>query len=425
LIRIFKAEEKAEDLAKRLRKNIIKDEEELKRIKEIIEDVKKRGDEALLDYSYKFDGVKLKNIKVSKDEIDKAYSFVSDNQMEALKLSIKNVESLAKFELESIKREIILNDSLIKLDYRPLKSVGCYIPFGKASYPSSIIMSCIPAKVAGVERIVITSPLKEDIQLNALLLVTADLCGVKEFYRIGGAQAIAALAYGTESIKPTDKIIGPGGKFVTLAKYLISRDKPIDFLAGPTELIIIADKKAKAEFIAWDLIAQAEHDVDVICGLITDSEDLARRVKDEILKVIENIDRKDIVKRSLANNGFIIVCKDLNYAIDFVNHFAPEHLQIVTEERLEDKINSAGLIALGDYTPIALCDYSLGTNHILPTLGYSRFYSGLSVLDFVKRIKIVKANKNTIYKLIDSIKELALAEGLTNHYVSVRKRVYD
>ncbi|MEM4311302.1 MAG: histidinol dehydrogenase [Nitrososphaerales archaeon] len=423
MIKVFRAKEDPKDLAERVRSTFKVEQEELNRVREVIEQVKLRGDKALIDYHYKFDGVKLREdeIRVKKEEIERAYSYVSEAQIKALKFIIKRVENLAKLELEGLRKDVAFDNILVKMDYRALDSVGCYVPFGKASYPSSLIMACSTARVAGVKRLVVCSPLKKE---DSLLLVASDLCKVNEFYRVGGAQAIAALAYGTESIKPVDKIFGPGGKFVTLAKYLVSKDKPIDFLAGPTELLVIADEKANEKFIAWDLMAQAEHDIDTLCGLITNSESLVKKVQNELSNLIKSVERREIIQEALSKNGFIIICDSLEYIVEFANSLAPEHLHILMEG-LEDKVSSAGLIALGEYTPIAACDYCIGTNHILPTLGYSKFYSGLSVLDFVKRVKIVKAEKEALKELAEPIKELALAEGLPNHYLSVLKRIED
>jgi histidinol dehydrogenase len=337
-------------------------------------------------------------------------------------------ERLAKSELAVLKRlkGIAVSSDGVRIDrmIKPVASVGCYIPGGKARYPSTLVMCAVPAKAAGVKRIVAISPPRKDGTIDPLTLVAADICGVDEFYKAGGAQGIAALAYGTESIKPVSKIVGPGGMFVTAAKLIASGSVSTDMVAGPTELLVYADATADPRLVAIDLISQAEHGADTICGLVTASEKLASQVQAQVQAMAEKITRSDIVKSSLQNNGFVAVCKNEGACIDFVNEFAPEHLEIMCKnaDSAAKKIDSAGLVLVGQYAPSSASDYLLGSNHVLPTLGFGKSRASLSVLDFVKIVNTVRVTKAGLAKVDRSVREMASAEGLLNHYEAVRAR---
>jgi len=391
----------------------------------IMKSVAERGDPAVLDYAAKFDGARLDSLLVSDQEVKRANSQVTKEQVKAVRLM---KERLEKSELAVLKRlkGISISSSGVKIDrmIKPVASVGCYIPGGKARYPSTVVMCAVPARVAGVKRIVAISPPRKDGSIDPLTLVAADICGVDEFYKVGGAQGIAALTYGTQSIKPVSKIVGPGGMFVTAAKLIASSSVSTDMVAGPTELLVYADANADPRLVAIDLISQAEHSIDTICGLVTTSEKLASQVQMQVQSIAEKITRSDIVKSSLQDNGFVAICKNENACIKFVNEFAPEHLEIVCRnaDAVAKKIDSAGLVLVGQYTPSSASDYSLGSNHVLPTLGFGKSRASLSVLDFLKIVNKVKVTKAGLAKVDRSVKEMASAEGLLNHYEAVRAR---
>ena len=294
-----------------------------------------------------------------------------------------------------------------------------------ARYPSSVIMSVVPAKVAGVKRIVVVSPPNSNGKIDPLTIVAADICGATEIYKTGGVQAIAALSYGTKSILKVDKIVGPGGAFVTSAKSLVSDSTGIDMLAGPTELGIIADNSANPEFLALDLISQAEHSSDTFCYLITNSEKIAKLVNQKISKLLPTIQRKELVKSSLSKNGFIAVCKNNSDMVNLVNFLAPEHLQIMIKnpKSISSKITTSGLVLLGNYSPSSASDYILGSNHILPTNGFGKIRGSLSVMDFIKINTEVTASKSSLSKISKHLDTLTTAEGLPNHYEAVRGRL--
>jgi histidinol dehydrogenase len=392
----------------------------------IMKAVADNGDSALLDYTAKFDGARINSLRVSREELDDAYSRVSKEQQRAIKLM---KDRLAKSELALLKRlkRISLSFEGVRIDrqVKPVSSVGCYIPGGKARYPSTAVMCTVPAKLAGVKRIVAISPPRKDGTIDPLTLVAADMCGVDEFYKVGGAHGIAALAYGTQSVKPVSKIVGPGGSFVTAAKVAASRSVSTDMVAGPTELVIFADAAASPRLVAIDLVSQAEHSVDTVCGLVTASEKLAAQVQSEVKSVTERITRSDIVRSSLEQNGFIAVCRDESTCIAFVNEFAPEHLEIISKkaDRIAKKIDTAGLVLIGESTPSSASDYCLGSNHVLPTLGFGKSRGSLSVLDFVKIVNKVKASRAGLKKVDQAVREMAGAEGLLNHYEAVKARM--
>ena len=407
--------------------NIISDEL-IQRTKGIMEDVEKYGDSAIIDYEEKFDGVRLNSLKVTDEEMREAYNKVTKKQIQSIKM-IRN--RLIKTEISLFKQlhkiSFSSNGVNIQRTIQPISSVGCYIPGGKARYPSTMVMCAVPAKVAGVNRIVAISPPLKDGTIDPLTLVSAEICGVNEFYKIGGAQGIAALTFGTQSISKVNRIVGPGGIFVSIAKTLASTRVSIDMVAGPTELVIYADAKADARIIAIDIISQAEHSYDTFCGLVTTSKDVAIQVDAEIQSILNNnsISRIDIVRRSLVENGFIAICKNEYSAIDFINEVAPEHLEIMAKNArtISTKITSAGLILIGSFTPSSASDYCLGTNHVLPTSGFGKARSSLSVLDFIKIVNKVEATRSGLKKVESKVREIALAEGLMNHYEAVKERI--
>ena len=364
----------------------------------IMDDVAKYGDSALFDYTEKFDGVRLKSLKVTDEEIKKAYNNVTTEQVHSIKIMKERLIMGEKVLLKRL-RGIVMSSRGVRVQriVRPVSSVGCYIPGGKARYPSTMVMCAIPAKVAGVKRVVALSPPLRDGTVDPLTLVAADICDVDEFYKVGGAHGIMALAFGTPTISKVSKIVGPGGIFVTVAKILASSKVSIDMIAGPTELLIYADSKADPKLIAFDLISQSEHSYDTLCGLVTTSKEFAVQVTDTLQSILEKstIKRADIVKRSLEENGFIAVCKNESAAVEFINELAPEHLEIIaTNARTVSKnIISAGLVLIGKYTPSSASDYCLGSNHVLPTSGFSKSRASLSVLDFCKYCKYYSSNQ--------------------------------
>jgi histidinol dehydrogenase len=392
----------------------------------IMRDVAEHGDHAVLNYTSKFDGATLDSLRISEQEMKQAYAQVTKDQIMAIKLM---KQRLVKSELVIIKRlkGMVVSSDGVRIDrmVKPIASVGCYIPGGRARYPSTVVMCAVPAKVANVKRIVALSPPRRDGTIDPLTLVAADICGVDEFYKVGGAQGIAALAYGTQSIGPVSKIVGPGGMFVTAAKLVASSTVSTDMVAGPTELLIYADATADSQLIAVDLISQAEHSTDTICGLVTTSDRLASEVQTQVESIVKNITRLDIAKKSLENNGFVVVCRNESSCIEFVNEFAPEHLEIMCKyaDAVARNIDSAGLVLIGQYAPSSASDYSLGSNHVLPTLGFGKSRASLSVLDFVKIVNKVKVNKSGLAKVDRSIREITSAEGLLNHYEAVKARM--
>jgi histidinol dehydrogenase len=412
--------------AAQLRKATTIQDSLLEDAKAIMRDVAEHGDPAVLNYTSKFDGARLDSLQVSEQEMKQAYAQVTKDQIMAIKLM---KQRLVKSELAILKRlkGIVVSSDGVRIDrmVKPVASVGCYIPGGSARYPSTVVMCAVPAKVASVKRIVALSPPRRDGTIDPLTLVAADICGVNEFYKIGGVQGIAALAYGTQSIRRVSKIVGPGGMFVTAAKLVASTTVSTDMVAGPTELLIYADASADSQLIAVDLISQAEHGTDTVCGLVTTSDKLASEVPKQVESIVKNITRLDIAKKSLENNGFVVVCRNESSCIEFVNEFAPEHLEIMCKyaDAIAKKIDSAGLVLVGQYAPSDASDYSLGSNHVLPTLGFGKSRASLSVLDFVKIVNKVKVNKSGLAKVDRSIREITSAEGLLNHYEAVKARM--
>ena len=386
-------------------------------VQSILDDVRKNGDSAVKKYEKKFNGKKTSQLRLSKQEIKQAE--ISIQEFNALKLSAvklsKQQRNLKKSIVESVKK--IPNVSFV-----PIPSVGCYVPGGQARYPSSAIMSVITAAEAGVERIVVVSPPDSDGKIDPMTITVAQNCGA-EIYKMGGAQAIAALAYGTKSVNKVDKIVGPGGKFVSIAKSLVSEETSIDMIAGPTELGIIADLTSNPELIAYDLISQAEHSNDTMCFVITTSKSLAKQIQKSLEKIIPDVERNSIVKQSITKNGFIAICKNQNEVIELANKIAPEHMELMVKnaKSISKRITGPGLVLIGNNTPSSASDYLLGTNHILPTSGFGRVRGGLSVLDFLKLQTIVQTKKSDLLGISKKLKTLTDAEGLPNHFKAVER----
>ncbi len=395
-------------------------------VKKIIDDVREKGDEALLKYTEKFDKIRLppSKLQVGEKEIKEAYKKLEKNQINALEKAAANITSFHKEQLKDKWTMKIAEGVTAGQVTRPLSSVGVYVPGGRAPYPSSVLMCAIPARVAGVETVIMCSPPMKSGDVDPALLVAADKAGVEAIYRAGGAQAIAAMAYGTETVPKVDKIVGPGNVFVTTAKLEVSKDVAMDFPAGPSEVLVIADKKGKASFIASDLLAQAEHDPQAYAILLTTSTDLASAVKKEVNKQMKSLSRTEVTQSSLQKRGLIVVVSSIDEAVEFANLIAPEHLQIQTEKPSEvlGKIRNAGAIFLGKYSPVAFGDYSAGLNHVLPTGGYARIYSGLSTSDFVKTMNFLQCSKEGYKNLKEPAVTLAKMEGFDGHAKSVSIR---
>ena len=397
-----------------------------KKIKKILLEVAKNGDNALIELTNRFDKVLLskKDLLVSPLDIKEAYNNVDEHQISAIKKIKEKIKIFETLLFDKCKISTSIDNIQIDNILIPIQSVGCYIPGGQASYPSTLLMTVIPAKVAGVSRIVVCSPPRKDGSLNPLLLVAADMCGVSEIYKVGGAQAIAALAYGTETINPVKKIVGPGNKYVAMAKILVSKNVAIDMPAGPSEVLIVADETANPKFVALDMISQAEHGLGCTSGLITTSDKLRNEVEYCLSQKVKIIDRNKLVFESLRNFGFIITCSDIDEAVSLTNIYAPEHLEVITKNsrKLSERFNTAGLILVGPFSPVALSDYGAGTNHVLPTGGFGNVFSGLSSLDFARRVNIVQGSEKGLFDLADQLRVITRAENLPNHYAAIKAR---
>ena len=367
----------------------------------------------------KFNGRKTTSLRVSEKEINKEK--ITEAQFDALRTSALRVSITQR----RLKKGLIGSVSKLQgISFIPISSVGCYVPGGQARYPSSAIMSAITAAEAGVKRIVITSPPGPDGKIDPMTITVAKKCGA-EIYKVGGAQAIGALAYGTKSIPKVDKIVGPGGKFVSIAKLIVSEQISIDMIAGPTELGILADATADPELVALDLISQAEHSNDTMCFVITTSKTVAKQIQKSLEKLIPDVERSAIVKQSISKNGFIAVCKNQKEVIELANKIAPEHMELMVKnaKTLSKSITGPGLVLIGNNTPSSASDYLLGTNHILPTSGFGRTRGGLSVLDFLKLQTVIATKKSDLSEISDKLKILTDAEGLPNHYKAVERRL--
>lgn len=393
----------------------------------IVEDVRIRGDKALLEYTKKFDRVALEpsSIRVTGKEISDAYGCVEKELLVCLSDAMQNIEKFqrslkGKDTSIDVSRGIRLS-SIIK----PVENIGAYVPGGTASYVSTVYMIGIPAKIAGCTRRVLCTPPQKDGSINPAVLVAADMSGFSEIYKVGGAQAIAAMAYGTESVKLVDKIFGPGNIYVNAAKMIVQSDVAIDMVAGPSELMVIADSSGNAKFIASDMISQSEHDALSSSVLVTDSENIAILVQEEITHQLKDLDRKDIAIQSLSQNSKIIVAESIAECIALANEFAPEHLEIMTKDdgSVLKNIKNAGSVFVGSYSSVVLGDYASGTNHVLPTMGFAKSMSGLSIDDFVRRMEVSEISKGGISQIGKTVIKLAELEGLGGHSRAVRFRM--
>ncbi|ODS32381.1 MAG: histidinol dehydrogenase [Candidatus Scalindua rubra] len=395
-------------------------------VKRIVNDVREKDDDALEYYSEKFENTTLsaKDFRVEVSEIEDAYKKVSTDFISAIKNARENIRIFQEYIRVHEPKPFNSNGTNITINYKPIENVGVYVPGGSASYPSTVLMNVMPAKVAGVKRVVVVSPPGKDGTISPERLVACRESNVDEVYRIGGVHAIAALAFGTKTIPKVDKIVGPGNIFVTLAKREAFGHVGIDILAGPSEVLIITDETANYDYVASDLLSQAEH-APGISILVTSSEELVNKVLQEISKQLETLPRGNLIKKSLDKFGFIILTRDLNEAIDISNTLAPEHLQVVVnnEEEVLSRIKHAGAIFVGPYSPVAVGDYVAGPSHVLPTGGTARFFSGLSVNDFLKRTSIISYSEEVLRSSANDIITIAEAEGMEAHAQSVRIRV--
>ena len=401
--------------------------EDLPHIQKIIAEVKVKGDNALKKYTWKFDRVQVREFKIEKDDIKRSFSSVSKELIYSMERVAESLRKFSKRQLKEFKDFEYEVEPGIFVGQRvvPLRRVGVYVPGGRYPLISSLIMAIIPAKIAGVNEIVVCSPPNKEGSIRHEILAAADVCEVDEIYCVGGVQAIAAMAYGTQSIKKVDKIVGPGNRYVNAAKKLVYGQVGIDFIAGPTELLIIADKEANSSFIAADLIAQAEHDQNAKPMLVTDSNELADSVMKEIIKQLRGLKTAAVAKQSLEQNGIFLVVKSLEEAVEFANQRSPEHLQldIKNPDSYIPKLKNYGSIFIGKYSSEVLGDYSCGLNHILPTNYASRYTGGLSVKDFIKILALLKVDKNSIQEIGLTAQCIAQAEGLEGHVNSVALRM--
>ena len=396
-----------------------------KKVREIIDKVKRSGDKALMKFSRDFDGVSFNpaEFRVREEEFLLAEKAVPEQVKRDMKAAMERIK---KFQLKSLKGSWIYSEKkgiLLGQAVKPINTVGIYVPGGKASYPSSVFMNAIPAKIAGVRKIIMCSPAPQG-RLNPYCLVAAKLSEVDEVYKVGGAQAIAAMAYGTDTIPRVDKIVGPGNIFVATAKKMVFGEVGIDMVAGPTEVVVLADSGANPKFIAADMLSQAEHDETASAILVTDSEKIASQTSREISRQVLKLKRSEIARKSLGKYGAIILTETIDQAADIVNQIAPEHLEIMARNpmRFVSKIENAGAIFLGSYSPEALGDYAAGPSHVLPTGGTARFSSALSADDFIKKISLISYDKNQFLKVKKLLETMAKIEGLDGHFESVRLR---
>ncbi len=395
-------------------------------VREVLQAVKRQGDKALLHYTAEFDGqnLNIEDLRVSGSEMDAAYQQVSKELLNAIQLACKNIEAFHRQRVPKSWVQFGEDDVVLGKRYTPVDRAGLYVPGGRASYPSTVLMNAVPAKVAGVPKIVMVTPPGPDKKVNAAVLVAAQEAGIEEIYRVGGAQAIAALAYGTDTIPKVDVITGPGNIYVTLAKKLVYGTVGIDSLAGPSEVLIIADKTANPTYIAADMLAQAEHDPMAAAILVTTDSVLAKKVQNEVDQQLRNHQRRLLTEKAIAHYGLIVVVDSLEEAAELSNHFAPEHLELEIAEPWEllNQIRHAGAIFLGNSTPEAVGDYLAGPNHTLPTSGAARYASALGVETFMKHSSLIQYSPKALQKVANAIQVLAEAEGLPSHADSVRLR---
>lgn len=396
-------------------------------VKGILDEVKQKGDQALLDFTAKFDKANLESITVSKAEIESAYTLVSEEEIKLIKKVITRISNY--HEVMKPKTTVCdTNDGVVcKKVYKPIEKVGLYVPGGSAPLVSTLIMLAAPAKIAGCKEVYVATPCDKNGNIHPLILIAADICNVSNIYKLGGAQAVAALAYGTETVPKVNKIYGPGNSWVTEAKQQVSNDSQgaaIDLPAGPSEVLVIADETANPKFVAADLLAQAEHGVDSQALLVTDSQSLASKVKEEVIKQTNSAKRKDIIEKSLVNSA-IIVTKSIDESINIANEYASEHLilNIENADNYVEKIENAGAVFVGPWAAEALGDYVTGSNHVLPTYGYAKAYSGLATIDFMKAISIQNVSKEGIKNIGEIAMRLADIEGLKAHENAIAIRL--
>ena len=398
-------------------------------VNEIVNNVRENGDKAVAEYTLKFDKVELNadTILVTREEIEEAYKYVEENDeglVDVIKASAKNVRDYHMMQKQYSWFDSKPDGTMLGQMITPIEKAGVYVPGGKAAYPSSVLMNIIPAKVAGVEKIVMVTPPGKDGKVNPGTLVAADIAGFDEIYKVGGAQAIAALAFGTETIPKVDKIVGPGNIFVALAKKAVFGFVSIDSIAGPSEILVLADETANPRFVAADLLSQAEHDEMASAILVTTSQELANKVSEEVDNFVKVLSRKEILEKSLENYGYILVTDSMKDAIDVANEIASEHLEIVTKNPFDTmtRIKNAGAIFLGEYSSEPLGDYFAGPNHVLPTNGTAKFFSPLGVDDFIKKSSIISYSREALEKIHKDIEHFATSEQLTAHANSIKVR---
>lgn len=399
-------------------------------VNEILSNVKENGDKAIFDYTKKFDGadINAENILVTKEEIQEVYDSLENKELvDIIRKSLNNIKVYHEKQKQYSWFDSKPDGSLLGQKVTPIARVGVYVPGGKAAYPSSVLMNVIPAKVAGVEEIVMVTPPGKDGKVNPNTLIAANEAGVDKIYKVGGAQAIGALAYGTESIKKVDKIVGPGNIFVALAKKAVFGFVSIDSIAGPSEILVLADETANPKYVAADLLSQAEHDELASAILVTTSEELANEVSKWVDKFVKELSRTEIMEKSLENYGYILVAETMDDAIDAANEIASEHLEILTKNPFDTmtRVKNAGAMFLGEYSSEPLGDYFAGPNHVLPTNGTAKFFSPLSVDDFIKKSSIISFSREALEPMSQDIQKFAKAEGLTAHANSIKVRFDD
>lgn len=395
-------------------------------VQSILKNVKQKGDQALLAYTERFDQIRLlrSQLEIKKEEIKAARKKISTDFLETLKQASQRIRRFHQLSKKRARIQWIEHGVRIEQRVRPLERIGIYVPGGKASYPSTVLMGAIPAKVAGVEEIIMTSPPQKE-GISPAVLVAADLAGVDRIFQVGGVQAIGALAYGTESIPKVDKIVGPGNRYVAIAKRLVYGTVDLDMVAGPSEIVIISDGKISPSFVAADLISQAEHDERALAILITPSEAFATRVNEEVEKQLSALKRERIARKSLAQRGALLIVENLDQAMELANRIAPEHLELCVKHpmHLARSVKHAGAVFLGPYAPEAIGDYLAGPNHILPTAGTARYASALGVEDFQKKINLMEFSKKILSEFEKDVKRFTEWEGLEGHYRSVAIRM--
>lgn len=396
------------------------------RVSAIIDDIKSHRDEAVFEYTKKFDGYDLNadNIIVTEDEIKAAYDEIDDGLVEIIRKALVNIRNYHAKQKRNSWFDATPDGTILGQKITPLARVGVYVPGGKAAYPSSVLMNVVPAKVAGVDEIIMCTPPGKDGKIYCGTLVAAKEAGVDVIYKVGGAQAIAAMAYGTESVPKVDKIVGPGNIYVALAKKAVYGQVGIDSIAGPSEIMVLADESANPRFVAADLLSQAEHDELASAILVTTSRELAEKVSEETEGFLRELSRKQIIEKSLENYGYILLAKDMDEAVAVVNEIASEHLELVTKDPFQTmtKIRNAGAIFLGEYSSEPLGDYFAGPNHVLPTNGTAKFFSPLEVDDFIKKSSIISYSREALGAIHTDIEKFAQAEGLTAHANSIKVR---